>query len=152
MNNFNNVDELLRQNQKLHSRIAEFYHSLSMVADDQRVTLLLDILIKHELELLDFVSTYLDKASHKIRETFIQFTPEKNVDSLFSTDFNHQQITREQVEALADRFNQYLTSIYQGISESNESQEVQLLFENLHQHIEQQKKRLTIDINEMNDI
>jgi len=133
MNNFNNVHDFLKQNQKLHSRIAEFYHSLS-------------------LELLDSVSAYLDKASNKTRETFIQFDPEQNIDSLFSTDFNHAHVTSEQVEALADRFNQYLTGIYQGISESNESQEVELLFDNLRQHTEQQKKQLTIDINEMNDI
>ncbi|MBB1274416.1 MULTISPECIES: hypothetical protein [Psychromonas] len=152
MNNFNNVHDFLKQNQKLHSRIAEFYQSLSMVAENQRTKLLLDILIKHELELLDFVSAYLDKASNKTREAFIQFDPEQNIDSLFSTDFNHSQVTSEQVEALADRFNQYLTSIYQGISKSNESQEVEILFDNLHQHTEQLKKQLTIDINEMNDI
>jgi len=152
MNNFNNVHDFLKQNQKLHSRIADFYHSLSVEAENQRTKLLLDILIKHELELLDFVSAYLDKASNKTREAFIQFDPEQNIDSLFSTDFNHAQVTSEQVEALADRFNQYLTSIYQGISKSNESQEVEILFDNLHQHTEQQKKQLTIDINEINDI
>jgi hypothetical protein len=152
MNNFNNVDECLKQNQKLHSRIAEFYHSLSMKAEDQRIKLLLDILIKHELELLDFVNSYLEKASDKTRETFIQFDTEQNVDALFSTEFAHEQVTCEQVEVLADRFNEYLTHIYQGISESNESQEVTVLFDNLHQHIEQQKKRLTRDINEMYDI
>jgi hypothetical protein len=152
MNNFHNVNDFLKQNQKLHSRIAEFYHSLSMEVDAQRTTLLLDILIKHELQLLDFVSDYLDKTSHKILETFIQFDPEQNIDALFSMDIDHQQVTPEQVETLANRFNQYLADIYQGISESHESEEVTLLFDNLHQHIEQQKKQLTIDINELNDI
>ncbi len=152
MNNFNNVHDFLTQNQKLHSRIAEFYQSLSKDAENQRTKLLLDILIKHELELLDFVSAYLDKASNKTQEAFIQFDPEQNLDASFSTDFNHAQVTSEQVEVLADRFNQYLSGIYQGVSKSNESQEVQIVFDNLHQHTEQKKKQLSIDINEMNDI
>ncbi|MEG3755698.1 hypothetical protein [Psychromonas arctica] len=152
MNNFNNVADFLKQNQKLHSRIAEFYQSLSMQAENQRTKLLLDILIKHELELLDFVSAYLDKASNKTREAFIQFDPEQNPDALFSTEFKHPEVTSEQVEALADRFNQYFSNIYQGIAKSNESQEVEKVFDNLHQHAEQKKKQLSIDINEMGDI
>jgi len=152
MNNFNNVEDFLKQNQKLHSRIAEFYQSLSMQAENQRTKLLLDILIKHELELLDFVSAYLDKASNKTREAFIQFDPEQNLDALFSTEFKHPEVTSEQVEALADRFNQYFSNIYQGIAKSNESQEVEKVFDNLHQHAEQQKKKLSIELNEMNDI
>jgi len=152
MNNFNNVQDFLKQNQKLHSRIAEFYQSLSMQAENQRTKLLLDILIKHELELLDFVSAYLDKASNKTREAFIQFDPEQNFDALFSTEFNHAQVTSEQVEALADRFNQYFSDIYQGIAKSNESQEVEKVFDNLHQHAEQKKKQLSIELNEMGDI
>jgi len=152
MNNFNNVEDFLKQNQKLHSRIAEFYQSLSMQAENQRTKLLLDILIKHELELLDFVSAYLDKASNKTREAFIQFDPEQNLDALFSAEFKHPEVTSEQVEALADRFNQYFSNIYQGIAKSNESQEVEKVFDNLHQHAEQKKKQLSIDINEMGDI
>ena len=152
MNNFNNVHDFLTQNQKLHSRIAEFYQSLSKDAENQRTKLLLDILIKHELELLDFVSAYLDKASNKTQEAFIQFDPEQNLDALFSTDFNHAQVTSEQVEALAGRFNQYLSDIYQGIAKSNESQEVEKVFDNLHQHTEQKKKQLSIEINELHDI
>lgn len=152
MNNFNNVHNFLTQNQKLHSRIVEFYQSLSKDAENQRTKLLLDILIKHELELLDFVSAYLDKASNKTQEAFIQFDPEQNLDALFSTDFNHAQVTSEQVEALAERFNQYLSDIYQGIAKSNESQEVEKVFDNLHQHTEQKKKQLSIEINEMHDI
>ncbi|MDN2662692.1 hypothetical protein [Psychromonas sp. 14N.309.X.WAT.B.A12] len=152
MNNFNNVHDFLKQNQKLHSRIAEFYQSLSKDAENQRTKLLLDILIKHELELLDFISNYLDKASDKTQKAFIQFDPEQNLDALFSTDFNRTQVTSEQVEALADRFNQYLSDIYQGISKSNESQEVKIVFDNLHQHTEQKKKQLSIELNEMHDI
>jgi len=152
MNNFNNVEDFLKQNQKLHSRIAEFYQSLSMQAENQRTKLLLDILIKHEFELLDFVSAYLDKASNKTREAFIQFNPEQNLNALFSTECKHSEVTSEQVEALADRFNQYFSNIYQGIAKSNESQEVEKVFDNLHQHAEQKKKQLSIELNEMGDI
>ncbi|MEL0630789.1 hypothetical protein [Psychromonas aquatilis] len=152
MNNFNNVHDFLKENQKLHSRIAEFYHSLSLEAENQRTKLLLGILIKHELELLDFVSNYFDKAPDKTQQAFIQFDPEQNLDALFSTDFDRKQVTSEQVEVLADRFNQYLSDVYQGIAKSNESQEVKVVFDNLHQHAEQKKKQLSIDINEMDDI
>ena len=98
MSNFSKVDDFLVHNQKSHARIAEFYRSLSLDASDERVKLLLEILVKHKLELLSFVNDYIDKCPTKVRETFIQFDYEQNIEHLFITEFERCQISSDDVD------------------------------------------------------
>lgn len=152
MSNFSKVDDFLIHNQKSHARIAEFYRSLSLDASDARVQMLLEILVKHELELLSFVNDYISKCPTKVRETFIQFDHEQNIEHLFITEFERSQISSDDVELIAHRFDQYFSELYKGISEAELYAKVQELFENLRQHMDQHKKRLSIDINAMKDM
>lgn len=152
MSNFSTVDDFLSHTQKLHARITQFYGALSVDASNERVKMLLDILTRHELELLSFIDDYIEKSPAKVRDTFIQFDREEDIDYLFKTDFERNQINAEDVEVIAHRFDQYFSDLYKGISETDEYDKVQDVFENLRQHMEEQKKRLSIDVNELQDI
>jgi hypothetical protein len=152
MSNFSKVYDFLLHNQKSHAHIAEFYRSLSLDASNERVKLLLNILVKHELELLRFVDSYIESSPAEVRETFIQFDREQSVEHLFSPDFERSQINSADVENIAQRFDEYFCKLYEGLSGADESSNVQELFENLRQHMSQEKKRLSMDISSMEDI
>ncbi|WP_340676509.1 hypothetical protein [Paraglaciecola sp.] len=152
MSNFSNVYDFLLHNQKLHARIAEFYRRLALDASNERVKMLLSLLVKHELQLLNSMGQYIEKASANVRDTFIQFDREQSVEHLFSTDFDRSQIDSDEVENIAQRFDQYLSELYQGMLEAVECEKVKDLFENLRQHMEEEKKRLSTDVNSMADM
>jgi hypothetical protein len=152
MSNFSKVYDFLLHNQKLHARIAEFYRSLSLDASNERVKLLLNILVKHELELLRFVDSYIASSPAEVRETFIQFDREQSVEHLFNPDFVRSQINSDDVENIAQRFDDYFYALYEGLSAAEECSNVQALFENLRQHMAQEKKRLSMDISSMEDM
>lgn len=152
MSNFSNIHDFLLHNQKLHSRIAGFYRDLSLKTNDERVKLLLNILQKHELKLVSSVGDYLEKASAKVLDTFVQYDYEKSIEHLFNIESLDNQISSDAVEILAHDFDRYLSELYAGMLEATECEKVQELFENLGQHMVQEKKRLTVDINSMADM
>lgn len=152
MNNFSTVCDFLLHNQKLHSRIAEFYRELSAQANSERVKMLLNILIKHEIELSTSLCKYIEKSPAKILDTFFQYDREHDVEYLFATVAERSQISSDEVETLANRFDQYFSELYEGMESEVDADSVEALFKNLHQEMEEEKKRLSTDMNSMEDM
>lgn len=152
MSNFSQVRELLKHNQQLHTRTAVFYEDLSKETDSERVKMLLALLAKHEQDLAHELKNYLQQAPDKILNTYFQFDHEHNVDALFSLDFPPADISPEQVQKTASQIDDYLCALYQEMLEAADCELVKELFENLYQHIQEQKKRLSTDIYSMYDM
>lgn len=152
MSNFSNVHDFLSHNQKSHTRIAEYYRQLSAGANGERVKMLLGILLKHESLLASSLSGYVAHASDKVRDTFFQFEREQNIEDLFTTPFVRNQLSCDDVEIIANRFDQHFCDLYADMLQAVDCANVQALFENLRQHMEEEKKRLSMDINSMQDI
>jgi hypothetical protein len=152
MSNFSQVFELLLHNQHLHTRTGEFYNALSNGAKNERVKLLLNTLVKHESKLSSLLQTYIQKAPDKILNTFFQFDHERNIEELFVTNFESAQININDVEILATAFDDYFYHLYSQMQESVDCELVQDLFENLHEHMMEEKKKLSINIYSMMDM
>ncbi|MGO4893667.1 hypothetical protein [Flavobacterium sp. W21_SRS_FM6] len=152
MNNFSTVYDFLLHNQKLHARIAEFYRALQLETSDERVNMLLTILVKHELALLNSMRNYIEQANNNILDTYVQFDREKSVENLFSVDFDRSDISTDNVEHLAHRFDQYFSELYDGMSTATENEQVTELFDNLCQYISEEKKRVSKDLNSVQDM
>lgn len=152
MSNFSQVHELLLHNQQLHARTAEFYGVLSNEAKNERVKMLLNTLIKHESELSSSLHAYIVKAPDKILNTYFQYDHEHSVEELFVTEFDSVQINTDDVEKMATAFDDYFCHLYTEMQEAVDCELVQDLFENLHQHMLEEKKRLSIDIYSMMDM
>ena len=69
MSNFSQVHEVLLHNQLLHARTGEFYTTLSKNAENERVQMLLNTLVKHESGLSNSLKIYIEKAPAKILNT-----------------------------------------------------------------------------------
>ena len=152
MSNFSQVRELLLHNQQLHSRTAQFYIDLSKEAADERVQMLLNTLVKHEQALATELKNYLQQGADKILNTYFQFDHEHSVEALFDIAFPPAQITTTDVEKLATHIDDYFYNLYQEMLENAEQPQVIELFENLHQHILEQKKKLSIDMYSLYDM
>ena len=152
MSNFSQVNELLRHNQQLHARTATFYLVLSSQAQNERVKLLLNTLVKHESEMASSLLFYIEKASIKILNTYFQFDHEHCVEELFVTKFDSVQININDVEIMATSFDDYFCHLYTEMQQVVSCELVRDLFENLFQHMIVEKKRLSIDIYSMMDM
>jgi signal transduction protein with GAF and PtsI domain len=152
MNNFSQVHELLQHNQQLHARTANFYSALSNEAKCERVKMLLNTLVKHESDLSSSLQAYIKKAPDKILNTYFQFDHEHSVEELFVTQFDAAQISSDNVEIMATAFDDYFCHLYSEMQEAVDCEMVQDLFENLHDHMLEEKKRLSIDIYSMMDM
>ena len=152
MSNFSQVHELLLHNQQLHARTEKFYMSLSNAASNERVKMLLNTLVKHESELSCSLQAYIEKAPSKILNTYFQFDHEHNVEELFITRFESAQINTDDVEIMATAFDDYFCHLYSEMQEAVDCELVQDLFENLHEHMMEEKKKLSIDIYSMMDM
>lgn len=151
MSNFSTVYDFLLHNQKLHARISEFYRALSLTTSSERISMLLNVLVNHEVELMTSLGDYIEKASPKILDTYYQFDREKSVEHLFSSEFTRSQMSSDEVEFIANRFDLYFFQLYSDMLEAIDCEEVQALFKNLRQQMEEGKKRLSIDTNSMKD-
>jgi hypothetical protein len=152
MSNFSQVHELLLHNQQLHARTSAFYIFLSNQAQNERVKLLLNTLVKHESEMSSSMQVYIEKASVKILNTYFQFDHEHCVEELFVTKFDSVQINIDDVAIMATSFDDYFCHLYTEMQEAVSCELVRDLFENLHQHMMEEKKRLSIDIYSMMDM
>jgi hypothetical protein len=94
----------------------------------------------------------MEKAPDKILNTYFQFDHEHSVEELFVTQFNAAQISTDNVEILATAFDDYFCHLYTEMQEIVDCELVQELFENLHQHMMEEKKKLSIDIYSMMDM
>ncbi|MGK0409642.1 MAG: hypothetical protein ACJASB_001798 [Shewanella psychromarinicola] len=152
MSNFSQVHELLLHNQQLHARTAAFYRVLSKDAKSERVKMLLNTLVKHESDLSSSLHAYIVKAPNKILNTYFQFDHEHNVEELFVTKFDSVQINTDDVELIATAFDNYFCHLYTEMQQAVDCALVQDLFENLHEHMMEEKKRLSTDIYSMMDM
>ena len=89
---------------------------------------------------------------YKILNTYFQFDHEHSVEELFVTQFNAAQISTDNVEIMATAFDDYFCHLYTEMQEIVDCELVQDLFENLHQHMMEEKKKLSIDIYSMMDM
>lgn len=152
MSNFSQVHELLLHSQQLHSRTGKFYSSLSNQANNERVKMLLNTLANHESGLSSSLQAYINKAPDKILNTYFQFDHENNVEELFVTHFEVAQVNTDDVEIMATAFDDYFCHLYSEMQQAVDCELVQDLFENLHEHMLEEKKKLSIDIYSMLDM
>ncbi|MCC2617780.1 hypothetical protein LJ739_16130 [Aestuariibacter halophilus] len=151
MRNFSDVKALLKHNQQFHAHNAEFYTSLARQVIDERVKMLLSSLVRHEVELSRELEVYLQQAPQSILNTYFQYDHEQNTDDLYRTELAPSHLNSEEVEKLAHRLDDYLCMLYQEMIAAAGNPAVQELFDNLHQHMQLEKRRLTLGMHGMWD-
>ncbi|GLS83606.1 hypothetical protein [Paraferrimonas haliotis] len=152
MSNFIQVRDVLKRHQQLHQDLAEKYRQLGSRANDGRDGMLFDLLSEHQLRMANAIKSYKEQASLGVVNTFFQFTedPTKTdaITAFTDSDTAHQQ----EVEQLTMALDEQLLSIYANLRETSATHEVQELFDNLCNHLQQQKIRLATDLATLPDL
>lgn len=151
MPNFSDVRELLQHNCQLHDRTAMFYTELARQVISERVKMFLSTLVRHEVELSRELKNYLEQAPDSILNTYYQFDHEKDIEHLYQTPITPSECSADDIEAIASRIDNYLCELYQEMIEEVDSPKVRELFENLYQHMLEEKKKLSTDVYSMWD-
>lgn len=152
MSNFSDVKALLIRNREMHDRTADFYTFLAKQVVSERVKMFLGTLVKHEYDLAKELDNYLEQAPDSILDTFFQFDHNQDIDTLYLTAFTPSECSANDVEVLATRFDDYLCQLYEEMIRIADNSKVRALFENLYQHMQLEKKRLSTDIYSIWDI
>lgn len=152
MSNFSDVRELLMHNKQLHLRTAVFYKELSAQTNNARAAMLLQTLCKHEAELAEELKRYLEAAPEKVLNTYIQYDRRKDSNGLFNPDCDPASCSESDVERLANEVDDYFCQLYEEMARSADVQPVGEMFDNLYQHLVEEKKRLSTDMNSLADI
>jgi len=152
MSNFSDVRELLMHNRQLHLRTAAHYKKLSEQTRNTRAAMLLQTLCKHEAQLAEELRRYMEQAPEKVLNTYIQYDRRRNSNDLFSHDFDPASCSESDVEKLANKVDEYFCQLYQDMARSADVQPVSEMFDNLYDHLVEEKKRLSTDMNALADI
>ncbi|MFC6441525.1 hypothetical protein [Pseudobowmanella zhangzhouensis] len=151
MSHFSQVRDLLKHNQQQHSQIAQFYAGLAAQTSNPRAAMLLTTLHQHETQLASELNRYLQTGCDNVLNTFFQYDHEHSVQSLMQVE-DAEFTTEDEVISLASRIDEYFLQLYEEMREAVEHSEVRDMFENLAQHITEEKKRLSTDIYSLQDI
>ncbi len=151
MKNFSTVGEWLVHNQHQHSELSLYYSTLSMACTEQRSAMLLATLADHEKQLALELVRYVEQASDCVLNTFVQFDLETDLHTCMSAKPG-EPLTIERVAALALCVDEFFAELYTGLSRAADTDKVKDLFDNLLAHINEEKKRLSIDVYSAQDM
>ncbi|MCV2883541.1 hypothetical protein OE749_02365 [Aestuariibacter sp. AA17] len=152
MHNFSDVRELLHHNQRFHDRASLYYRELASKVSDERVRMLLDTLSTHEVILSNELKRYVEQAPDAILNTYYQFDHEYDVNELFAIASAPHECNVNDIEQLATRLDDYLQTLYSKMAQGVDSENVREVFENLSNHMQEEKKKLSTDLYSMLDI
>ncbi|AOS97297.1 hypothetical protein AUP74_01866 [Microbulbifer aggregans] len=144
MKTFKQAYEVLKDAEKFHRDIADFYRHLMEKSDDNRTQLLLTHMIEHEERMAKNLANYGEVAQHKVMKTWLQYTHEESVkDFIHGLELSDPPTIKE-INAMQRAVDRYFSDLYQAVYGAIESAEVKEVFEDLKQI--QDKERITLSM------
>lgn len=144
MKTFKQAYEVLKDAEKFHRGIADFYRHLMEKSADSRTQLLLKHMIEHEERMAKNLANYGEVAQHKVMKTWLQYTHEESVkDFIHGLDLSDPPTIKE-INTMQRAVDRYFSDLYQAVHGAIESAEVKEVFEDLKQI--QDKERITLSM------
>ena len=132
--------DLLDQVRDFHKQLSDFYAQKADIANDERVTMLLDYMSRHEMNLEKCLAEYEVDAPGRVLDTWFRFTPDIAECKCFDRIELTPDMTIDDIIETAMWFDDCLIEVYKTMAERSVSQNVRELFDNLVQ-LEQNEKR-----------
>lgn len=152
MHNFEQVGDVLEHLQNLHQKVAKFYADTAKDVADEKASLLLNTLVNHEENMHHEISDYRSDASRTVLDTYFQYVDDVSSDGLFKFDKPAAELKAEDVYDTSMLVDNYLGDFFDKMIERSEIVEVRELFENLREEVEEEKKRLSMDVTGLLDM
>lgn len=144
MKTFKQAYEVLKDAEKFHREIADFYRDLMDESEDNRTQLLLKHMIEHEERMAKNLANYGEVAQHKVMKTWLQYTHEESVkDFIHGLELSDPPTIKE-INTMQRAVDRYFSDLYQAVYGAIESAEVKEVFDDLKQI--QDKERITLSM------
>ncbi|KUJ81511.1 hypothetical protein AWR36_013230 [Microbulbifer flavimaris] len=144
MKTFKQAYEVLKDAEKFHREIADFYRDLMDESEDNRTQLLLKHMIEHEERMAKNLANYGEVAQHKVMKTWLQYTHEESVKDFIQELELSDPPTIKEINTMQRAVDRYFSDLYQAVYGAIESAEVKEVFDDLKQI--QDKERITLSM------
>ncbi|VGO15847.1 hypothetical protein PDESU_04434 [Pontiella desulfatans] len=143
--------DVIDQARDFHTRLAEYYGTLSAETDKVRVKILLDYLGEAEQRHEEALEVYEKQVSHDVTDTWLQFPPNIGVeDYLAPAELTHE-MDAEAVLREVLRLDERLSELYREVVKRAHSKRIKEVFTNLLETNEKEMRNLARDFGHMHD-
>ncbi len=152
---YTQVDDVIKIARSYHMKLSDHYLMIMSRAENQRVNLMLDYLIRHEKLRDEYLANYEEIAPPSILDSWVQCFPNKHcelIEQCFKRIQNQQSYSLDDVVQMATYFDNCLIDIYKVLEIDASSDEVKSVFHCLLQMAKQDEKDLVRDSQWLNDI
>ena len=152
---YTQVDDVMKIARSYHMNLSDHYLMIMSRAENQRVNLLLDYLIRHEKLRDEYLANYEEQAPPSILNSWVQCFPNKHcemIEQCFKRIENQKSYSLDDVVQMAMYFDNCLIDIYRVLETETSSDEVKSIFHCLLQMAKQDEKDLVRDSQWLNDI
>lgn len=144
MKTFKQAYQVLKDAEKFHLEIADFYEELLEKATDNRTRLLLKHMLEHEQRMAQNLANYGEVAQHKVMQTWLQYTHEESAKDFIKSLNLSDPPTIKEINNMGREVDRYFSDLYEAVYGAIESAEVKEVFEDLKQI--QDKERITLSM------
>lgn len=149
---FERTRDVIDYMRDMHASLGSYYIQLSDTAEKQKVKMLLDYLSRHQSHLALSLQKYEADASHKILETWFQYTPQLDILKMLDKQSLEAEMSVDEVIKLAIDLDDAMINIYKEMAENTHSSDVKDVFNNLIQMEQQEKLRSVRDALMLQDL
>ena len=149
---YQTVKDVVDHSRKLHQQIGQLYHQLSEDQSQEKVSMLLDYLQRHESHLEESLCKFEDDKSQKVLESWFQYAPDHDLNDVLSGMEVHDHMSTDQVVSMALKLDDYFIDLYEDMVRSSSSSSVRAVFQNLLDMEQQEKIRTAKTAMQMYDM
>ncbi|MBN1543629.1 hypothetical protein JW992_15915 [candidate division KSB1 bacterium] len=139
MKNFQTTRDVLDFARCFHHRLADYYQKLSDSSNEERMRMLLDYMAYHENGIEAILARYKEDASHKVLDSWFQFTEEESFSLPCEEEKIQPHLSVDRVIEHALEIDDCLIRLYRMLVECSRCDSVRDLFANLLEMVEQEK-------------
>ncbi len=149
---YETVADVFDRVRNFHAQVGKYYNQLYLIADKEKVKLLLDYMSRHEKKLELCMSEYEDNASKDILNTWFKHTPASTYQECFKdSDLNHS-MSIDDVISVALRLDDCIINAFKRIVDSSESNRIKEIFTCLLKSAEREKKKFVNEALELKEM
>ncbi|GAA6134962.1 hypothetical protein NBRC116188_17520 [Oceaniserpentilla sp. 4NH20-0058] len=136
---YKTVKDVVDHSRRLHQQISQLYADMSQQHTQERVKMLLDYLQRHEKHLEEMLCDFEQDKSQKVLDSWFQYVPDQDLTDVLSGIAINDQMSVDEVVAMALKLDDYFIELYENMVESSHSSDAKSVFQNLLD-IEKQEK------------
>jgi len=149
---YETVRDVFERVKEFHHRVSEYYKQLYVIADKERVKILLDYMSRHEKNLENYMAEYEDDAPRNVLDSWFKYTPASTYEQCFKDSELDHDMSIDDVIEVGMRLDDCLINAFKRIVDSSESNTIKEIFKCLLNSAERDKKNFVKEALELSEM